>query len=100
MASLSKLMLAQAEMKAMGTAFAVFEHDGRWYEITSNRHRARLVCGARRKNGAQCRSKELHRGGKCRFHGGLSTGPRTPDGKIRAITAMQAGKAKWLSERK
>lgn len=83
-------------MRATDTGFTVFEHGGRWYEITRNRHRPKRVCGARKKTGERCRSKGLHRGDKCKFHGGLSTGARTPEGKARAIAAMQAGHAKWL----
>ena len=94
-----KFKLAYAEMKAAGVGFAVFEHGGRWYEIDRNRYREKQVCGARKKTGERCRSKDLHRGGKCKFHGGLSTGARTPEGKARAIAAMQAGHAKWLSDK-
>lgn len=89
---------AFVEMRATDAAVIVFEHGGRWYEINHNRHRPKPVCGARKKTGERCRSKSLHRGGKCKFHGGLSTGARTPEGKARAIAAMQKGKAKWLSE--
>lgn len=85
-------------MKATGASFIVFEHGGRWYEIVPDRYRPKRVCGARKKTGERCRSKSLHRGGKCKFHGGLSTGARTPEGKARAIAAMQAGRAKWLSD--
>ncbi len=35
-----------------------------------------LTCGARSKHaGRPCRIKALCAGGRCRFHGGLSTGP-------------------------
>lgn len=90
--------LAYAEMKAAGNGFAVFEYGGRWYEIAKGRLRPKRVCGARKKTGERCRSKDLHRGGKCKFHGGLSTGARTPEGQAKAIAAMRAGHAKWLSE--
>lgn len=90
---------ALAELRATGTAFIVFEHGGRWYELNHNRYNPKRICGARKKTGERCRSKDLHRGGKCKFHGGLSTGARTPEGKARAIAAMQTGHAKWLSER-
>ncbi len=38
-------------------------------------------CDATKKNGEPCRQKTLYRGGRCKFHGGLSTGPRTEEGK-------------------
>ena len=41
------------------------------------------LCGARKKHGGQpCRGVAL-RSGRCKWHGGLSTGPRTPEGRAR-----------------
>jgi hypothetical protein len=34
-----------------------------------------------------CQCRLLLKGKKCRFHGGMSTGPRTPEGKARVIKA-------------
>jgi hypothetical protein len=41
----------------------------------------RLTCGARTRKGTPCKRRDLHRGGRCPLHGGLSTGPRTEQGK-------------------
>lgn len=38
-------------------------------------------CNAKTKSGTPCDSKELLHGGRCRLHGGLSTGPKTLAGK-------------------
>ncbi|WP_338026748.1 HGGxSTG domain-containing protein [Comamonas aquatica] len=38
-------------------------------------------CGARTRKGTPCKSKVLYRGGRCKLHGGLSTGPKTKKGK-------------------
>ncbi|MCP5357568.1 MAG: hypothetical protein H7A06_05460 [Pseudomonadales bacterium] len=38
-------------------------------------------CDAKKKNGEPCRQKALYRQGRCKFHGGLSTGPKTENGK-------------------
>jgi hypothetical protein len=35
---------------------------------------------------------------QCRFHGGLSTGAITEDGKARSLSAMRAGRQRWLEE--
>ena len=52
---------------------------GRW------RRRLYGACGARTKStGAPCRATAVKPGGRCRFHGGRSTGPRTPAGKARS----------------
>ena len=51
------------------------------------------ICGARPRNVATntrtspCQCKKLLKGGKCRFHGGMSTGPKTPEGKARSREA-------------
>ena len=34
--------------------------------------------------------------GRCRFHGGLATGPKTPEGKARVVAAMVAGRRAWV----
>lgn len=38
-------------------------------------------CDAIKKNGKPCRQKTLYRNWRCKFHGGLSTGPVTEEGK-------------------
>jgi hypothetical protein len=44
-------------------------------------------CGARaRRTGAPCRQPAMPNG-RCRMHGGMSTGPRTPEGLERARKA-------------
>ena len=49
---------------------------GRW------RRRLHGACGAATKSkGAPCRATAVKPGGRCKWHGGLSTGPKTPAGK-------------------
>ncbi|WP_145930983.1 HGGxSTG domain-containing protein [Immundisolibacter cernigliae] len=43
-----------------------------------------LTCGAKTRAGTPCKRIDLYESGRCRFHGGLSTGPLTPEGKQRA----------------
>ncbi|WP_425480102.1 HGGxSTG domain-containing protein [Metallibacterium scheffleri] len=45
------------------------------------------LCNARTKSGRPCRALKL-RGGRCKWHGGLSTGPRTAEGKARCTTNL------------
>lgn len=41
-----------------------------------------LICGARgKRTGKPCPQKGLFANGRCRWHGGLSTGPTAPKGK-------------------
>lgn len=43
-----------------------------------------LTCGARTRAGTPCKRRDLFHNGRCRLHGGLSTGPLTPEGKQRS----------------
>lgn len=47
------------------------------------------LCGARSKQnaGRPCRQPAMKRRNRCRLHGGFSTGPKTPEGKIRSAQA-------------
>ena len=46
-------------------------------------------CGARRKrDGQPCAAKPLVNG-RCKYHGGMSTGPRTPTGRARALANLR-----------
>lgn len=43
-----------------------------------------LRCGAKGKRmGRPCALRDIHANGRCKFHGGMSTGPKTPEGKAR-----------------
>ncbi len=65
----------------------------------------RPKCGAKTRAGGRCKApavwnRKLNspRNGRCRMHGGLSTGPRTVEGLQRTLEAMRAGRARWLLE--
>ena len=46
-------------------------------------------CGAyARSTGEPCKAKAM-KNGRCRNHGGLSTGPKTPEGKARALANLK-----------
>jgi hypothetical protein len=45
-------------------------------------------CGARTRSGECCRQPAM-RNGRCRMHGGLSTGPRTAEGRARCAAARR-----------
>ncbi len=44
-------------------------------------------CLAKTRRGTPCQKAALKGKARCRLHGGLSTGPRTPEGKARSIAA-------------
>jgi hypothetical protein len=55
--------------------------------------RRKIICGARAKStGKPCQAKALANG-RCRLHGGLSTGPRTEEGRRRALGNLKQFKA-------
>ncbi len=59
-------------------------------------------CGAKTRSGTPCKSPAMANG-RCRMHGGTSTGPRTPEGLERSRKAnLKSGfySAKSIAERK
>jgi hypothetical protein len=45
-------------------------------------------CAAKTRTGSRCRARALTNG-RCRCHGGLSTGPRTPEGMAKALSKLR-----------
>lgn len=43
-----------------------------------------LTCGAKTRQGHPCKISSLYGNGRCQFHGGLSTGPNSEEGKKRS----------------
>ncbi len=51
--------------------------------------RRKVICGARAKStGKPCQAKALANG-RCKLHGGMSTGPRTEQGRLRALENLR-----------
>lgn len=55
-----------------------------------------LRCGARTRAGTPCKQRSIYRNGRCKFHGGPSTGPRTAAGK--AVSAQNCRARKGCSD--
>jgi|SRR6185369_6885142 len=53
-----------------------------------------MVCEAKTRKGTPCKSKALWINGRCRLHGGLSTGPTTQEGKRKAAENGKCPKGK------
>lgn len=53
-----------------------------------------MVCGGkgRRRSGQPCQSKEIHANGRCKWHGGLSTGPKTVAGRAKSAANLPVPK--------
>lgn len=43
-----------------------------------------LECGAKTRAGTPCKQKAIYANGRCKWHGGCSTGPKTDEGKRRS----------------
>ena len=43
-----------------------------------------FICGARTRSGTPCKIRAIYNNGRCKLHGGLSTGPKTKAGKKRS----------------
>ncbi len=59
-------------------------------------HYKKSPTGARSLRHPRCRAWALDGSTRCRMHGGLSTGPKTPEGKANVVAAMVAGRRKWV----
>ena len=54
----------------------------------------KIECGAyARSTGLPCRAKAL-KNGRCKLHGGLSTGPKTQEGKLKSLMNLKHVKEK------
>jgi len=51
---------------------------------------ATMRCGAKTRAGTPCRRTDIYGNGRCKLHGGLSTGPKTKAG-MRRVTANLPG---------
>lgn len=48
-----------------------------------------LTCGAQTRKGTPCKRTDIFRSGRCKYHGGRSTGPKTEEGKMRSAQNLQ-----------
>lgn len=64
----------------------------------ASRRRRSQRCGAIRGNGKACPARALANG-RCKFHGGCSTGPRTEVGRRLIAEAQQRRWSRWREER-
>jgi len=60
--------------------------------------KAYLLCGAKTRSGKPCAKYPMNEKRRCRLHGGLSTGPKTAEGKAR-IAAAQLKHGRYVNWR-
>jgi hypothetical protein len=84
------------------------DYENRWlraHHVTPKQQRPK--CGARTRSGQPCQAlpvwdkvKDRPRNGRCRLHGGLSTGPRTPEGRARVAATLARTRERRAAERR
>ena len=63
--------------------------DSIWYLFTmTNRNPSKALCRAKTRSGTPCKRVGDPINGRCRLHGGKSTGPRTEEGRARIAAAQ------------
>ncbi|OWJ82040.1 HGGxSTG domain-containing protein, partial [Haematobacter massiliensis] len=63
------------------------------------RAKLQVRCKARTRKGTSCRCKSEPGKKRCKFHGGMSTGARTPEGLERIREAQRRRWARWRAEK-
>jgi len=47
------------------------------------------ICGAKTRKGTPCQNTRLFKNGRCKNHGGPSSGPKTSEGMLRALANLK-----------
>ena len=81
--------------------------EGIFWKHSSNWKKNRPLCGARCRDGHACKAKAVVHprtdnplNGRCRMHGGLSTGAKTAEGKERCKEAARRGMLEYWKRKK
>lgn len=85
-----------AELLAEGHALNVVEHFSKLW-LAGHYSRAwrflrRPKCGALKADGTVCIQRPEAGKKRCRWHGGMNTGPKTPEGRKRVLEALARGR--------
>ena len=81
---------------AAGAACRTMAGRGLYGDGSEMPRKARPVCGARTRAGRSCAMRVEPGKHRCRLHGGLSTGPKTAEGRARI---GEANRARWAASR-
>ncbi len=68
---------------ASGLYREVYNERTQAWQLQKIPKRLRPLCGARTRAGGTCQARAVFGRARCRRHGGLSTGPKTPEGRAR-----------------
>lgn len=77
------------------------EREANGYQYTGDPFPPELVgmtCGSTTRAGTPCKQRSIYRNGRCKFHGGLATGPTTEAGKEQCrINVRKGGRSRKAS---
>jgi len=86
--------------RALGEQRLYVDADGRERLIGWKQpKRERPKCGARTRAGGSCKAPVVRGRSRCRMHGGLSTVPKTAEGKARSAAGVRAYWERWRAAR-
>jgi DNA-binding transcriptional regulator YiaG len=57
-----------------------------------------VICGAMTRRGTSCRQLSVPGRRRCKFHGGMSTGPKTSEGRARIAEAQRRRWTAWRAD--
>ena len=81
--------LATAKAQGRGYTLAFDAFTGWRLTLAAPAKRQRPRCAAKCRDGSPCQARALTGRRRCRMHGGLSTGPRSAEGRARIAQANQ-----------
>lgn len=73
----------------MGASCSVMALKGQYGDGSAKPRRQRPICGAKTRSGGACAMRVEPGKHRCRLHGGLSTGPKTEEGRQRVAQAQR-----------
>ncbi len=82
----------EAELLAAGIDPATADPDRVWLLSHKMQKTGLGLCKARTRKGTLCLCLGDGMGGRCKLHGGCSTGARTPEGRARALANLLRGR--------
>lgn len=85
--------LAEQEARFLRQVARIAEQSEAW------KAKRRVRCGAKTRKGTPCRCKSEPGKKRCKYHGGMSTGARTPEGRARIAEAQRLRWTRWRAER-
>ena len=72
-----------------GTEFSALYARAHAHVMGFDMNSIKKMCGAKTRQGTPCKNTRLYKNGRCKNHGGLSTGPRTEEGKAKALANLK-----------